>query len=75
MMCLAIPLKIIEIKGNEAIGEMNGIKRSIRIDLLSKAKVGDYVMVHAGFALDIISEELAKETIEVIREVNEAAKG
>lgn len=73
-MCLALSLKVVEIKGNEAIGEMNGIRRNIRVDLLSKVKVGDYVMVHAGFALDVIQEELAKETMKAIEEVYLASK-
>lgn len=72
-MCLGIPLKIIEINGNNAIGEMNGIKRNIRVDFIKDIKIGDYVMVHAGFALDKMNEELAKETIQCINEVNEAA--
>jgi hydrogenase expression/formation protein HypC len=72
-MCLGIPLKIVVIDGCEAIGEMNGIKKKIRVDLLPNLQLGDYVMVHAGFALEIIDEVLAKDTLEAIIEVNMAA--
>ena len=68
-MCLGIPLKIIEINGMEAIGEMNGVKNKMRIDLLPKVKLNDYVMVHAGFGIEIINDALAKETIETLMEL------
>lgn len=70
-MCLGIPLKIIEIKGMEAIGEMTGVKNKIRIDLLPNLKLGDYVMVHAGFGIEILNETLAMETIETLMELEE----
>jgi hydrogenase expression/formation protein HypC len=70
-MCLGIPLKIIEINGMEATGEMNNVKNKIRIDLLPKLKLGDYVMVHAGFGIEIIDEVLAKETLETYTELEE----
>lgn len=72
-MCLGVPLKIVELNGSTAVGEMNGIRKKIRIDLLPSLKLGDYVMVHAGFALEIIDETLAQETLEAILEVAEAA--
>lgn len=68
-MCLGIPLKIVEIKDVEAIGELNGIKRKIRIDLVKNVNVGDFVMVHAGFAIEIMKEEQAKEAIEIFKEL------
>lgn len=74
-MCLGIPLKIMEINGTEAVGEMYGIKRKIRIDFLNDLKLGDYVMVHAGFALEIIDPEFARETMDALAEVEKAALG
>lgn len=71
-MCLGIPLKIIKLQGNEAVGEMNGIERKIRIDLVPKVELGDYVMVHAGFAIEIINEEAAKETLEILKDMEKA---
>lgn len=73
-MCLGLPLKVVEISGNNAVGEMNGIKRKIRIDFIKNLKIGDYVMVHAGFALDKMNEKLANETKECINEVIEAGQ-
>jgi len=77
-MCLGIPLKVIEINGMEAIGEMNGVKNKIRVDLLPKLKLGGYVMVHAGFGIEIVDDTLARETIETLMEIedimNEGAK-
>lgn len=72
-MCLGLPLKVVEVNGNNAVGEMNGIKRNIRIDFIKDLKIGDYVMVHAGFALDKMDKKLADETKECINEVIEAA--
>ncbi len=69
-MCLGVPLKIVSIENDkEAVGEMNGIKKKIRIDLLPNIKCGDYVMVHAGFALEKIDESLAKDTMDALEEV------
>lgn len=73
-MCLGIPLKIVEINGNDAFGELNGIKQKVRVDLLPQLKIGDYVMVHAGFAIEILDETLAKDTLETVLELEEVMK-
>ncbi|SEF76884.1 hydrogenase expression/formation protein HypC [Caloramator fervidus] len=73
-MCLAVPLRIVEINGNEALAELDGVKMKVRIDLIKDLKVGDYVYVHAGFAINKLDEKLAKENIELIKEVANAAK-
>lgn len=73
-MCLGIPLKIIEINDKEAIGELNGVKRKVRVDLLPNLKLGDYVMVHAGFAIEIMNEEAAKDTLDAVKEIEEIMK-
>jgi len=72
-MCLAIPLKIAEINGKEAMAEIEGVKRKIRIDFIKELKVGDYVIVHAGFAIEKLDEKLALENMELIKEVTDAA--
>ncbi|PRR78719.1 Hydrogenase isoenzymes formation protein HypC [Clostridium liquoris] len=69
-MCVGIPLKVLEIQDKEAIGEISGVKRKIRIDFLPNLNIGDYVMTHAGFALDLIKQEDANEIIEAIKLVN-----
>ncbi|ERI91274.1 hydrogenase assembly chaperone HypC/HupF [Clostridiales bacterium oral taxon 876 str. F0540] len=72
-MCLGLPLKIIEISGKEAVGELNGIRRKVRIDLIENLNVGEYVMVHAGFAIEKIEEADALETLEIVDELEKAA--
>lgn len=70
-MCLGIPLYIVEINGKEAYGELNGVRRKIRVDLIKDLKLGDYVMVHAGFAIEIMKEEQAKDTLKILEELEE----
>ncbi len=71
-LCLAVPHRIIEINGNEAIAEIGGIRKKTRIDLLENVKVGDYVLVHAGFAIEKLNPEEAKEIIDAWREITES---
>ena len=71
-MCLAIPLKLIEINGNDAVGEAMGMRRKVRVDLISEPKIGDYVMVHAGFAIERLAEEQALEDFETWEELQHA---
>ena len=67
-MCLAIPSIIEKIKDNMAIIDVDGVKRTVSLLLLEDAKVGDYVIVHAGFALHKIDEAVAMESLEILRE-------
>jgi len=70
-MCLAIPGKIINIDKNSEYSYVDygeGTKRKINVSLVA-AKVGDYVLVHAGFAIQIIDEKDAKETLEMFKEM------
>ena len=70
-MCLAIPLEIVEINGNDAIGARNGVRRKIRLDFIENPKVGEYVIVHAGFAIERLGEEEAKASMEAAKEVED----
>ena len=63
-MCLAIPLKLIEINGKNATGEAMGMTRQVRVDFIKEPQVGDYVMVHAGFAIERLPEGQALADIE-----------
>lgn len=72
-MCLGVPLKIVEINGKEALGELNGVRKKIRVDLIENLKLGDYVMVHAGFALEIMKEKEANDTLRIFEEIHELA--
>jgi len=71
-MCLAVPLKIESRDGPEGIGEFDGVRRKIRLDFVPDAKVGDYVIVHAGFAIEILDKKQAEEDREAFREVTDA---
>ncbi len=73
-MCLAVPLKLIEINGKDAVGEAMGMRRPIRVDFIPDPKIGDYVMVHAGFAIERLSETQAAEDLEVWEELADALK-
>lgn len=71
-MCLAIPMEIIEIKDNNmATVSANGATRDIALDLVPSANVGDYALVHAGFAIEIVDAEYARQTLELIEEMAE----
>ncbi|MBC8198979.1 MAG: HypC/HybG/HupF family hydrogenase formation chaperone [Desulfobacterales bacterium] len=67
-MCLAIPSKIIKIENNMGTIDVDGVKRETSLLLLEDAKVGDYVIVHAGFALHKIDESVARETLQLLKE-------
>lgn len=71
-MCLAVPLKLIEINGKDAVGEAMGMKRRLRVDFIEDPRPGEYVMVHAGFAIERLSEEQALEDIQAWEEVQDA---
>jgi len=71
-MCLAVPLKLIEINGKEAVGESLGMRRSVRVDFIENPQIGDYVIVHAGFAIERLPEEQALEDIGAWEEVQHA---
>ena len=71
-MCLAVPLKLIEIDGKNAVGEAMGMKRRVRVDFIENPQLGEYVMVHAGFAIERLSETQAMEDIQAWEEVQDA---
>jgi len=73
-MCLAIPAQITEIKeDNMAQVDILGVTRDVSIDLTPAAKEGDYVLVHAGFAIEVVDPEFAQETIDLVRQFPELA--
>ena len=73
-MCLAVPLKIVEINGKEAVGERHGLRRNIRLDFAADAQIGDYVIVHAGFAIEKMNAQQAEENLAAIQEVENALR-
>ena len=68
-MCLGIPMKIISIDGTDIVAEVDGVKRGASLMILDEEVViGDYVVVHAGFAISRLDEAEALETLELMRE-------
>jgi hydrogenase expression/formation protein HypC len=70
-MCLAIPVRIVEIDGDKAVVDAMGNQFRARTTLLPQAKLGDLVLIHAGFAISMIDEEEAKKTWQLIAEIDE----
>ena len=68
-MCLAVPAKVIEKKGSDAVVEIGGVKRKASLMLLPDVQTGDYVILHAGFAISKLDENEAKETLELIKQL------
>lgn len=71
-MCLAIPMQIVEVMpdGMARVSAM-GATRDVALDLTPQAAVGDYVLVHAGFAIEVVDELYAAETLELIRDMSD----
>ncbi len=70
-MCLAIPARIVELEGDKAVVDAMGNRWKARTTLLAEAKLGDLVLIHAGFAISLVDEEEAKETWQLIAEIND----
>ena len=72
-MCLAIPAKVLEVKGDSARVDFgNGTIRAVNVALLDRVRVGQYVIVHAGFAIQVMDKSEAKKTLDVWKEMLEA---
>ena len=70
-MCLAIPARIVELDGDRAVVDAMGNRWKAKTTLLPEAKLGDLVLIHAGFAISLVDEEEAKKTWQMITEINE----
>lgn len=70
-LCLAVPAKIVEIKeDSKAVVDFGGVEREVSLQLVEdKVKVGAYVLVHVGFAIEVIDEKEAQETLEIWQEL------
>ena len=73
-MCLAIPALIKSIKGQQAVADIEGVTRDISLQLTPEAKVGDYVLLHTGYAINIIDTDEADETLKLLREISEVSE-
>jgi hydrogenase expression/formation protein HypC len=73
-MCLAIPARIIELQGDRAVVDAMGNRWRAKTTLLPEAKLGDLVLIHAGFAISLVDEEEAKETWQLLAEIDNFQK-
>jgi hydrogenase expression/formation protein HypC len=73
-MCLAVPLRIVAIAGDLATVEMGGVMRQVSLVLTPEAQEGDYVLVHTGFAINVLDEAEARETLALLAELEEASR-
>jgi len=71
-MCLGVPAKILETGDGAAVVELGGVRREISVMLIDDVAVGEWVIVHAGFAIEKLSEEEAEQTLALFREIAEA---
>lgn len=70
-MCLGIPMRVIEREGDSGLVEMGEVKYEAGFQLVDEAKVGDYVILHAGFAIQKLDEQEARETLSLLQEMRE----
>ena len=69
-MCLAIPARIVELEGDKAVVDAMGNRWRAKTTLLPEAKLGDLILIHAGFAISLVDEEEAKKTWQLIAEIS-----
>lgn len=63
-MCLAVPMKLVSMDGADGVAEVGGVRRSVRLDLVAEVvALGDHLLVHAGYAIQIVDEDEARETL------------
>ena len=73
-MCLAVPMKVVEVKGNTARVEQGNLSREARVDFIDGVKPGDFLLVHAGIAIERVDPEEAEETLRIIRMITDEVR-
>jgi hydrogenase expression/formation protein HypC len=68
-MCLAIPALVKSISGSKGIVEIDGVTREVSLQLTPEARVGDYVLLHTGYAINVIDAAEAQETLKLLRQM------
>ncbi len=68
-MCLAVPGKVVSLKETSAIVDFGNVKREVSVNLVPGIQVNDYVLVHAGFAIEILNQREALETLKLFQEI------
>ncbi len=71
-MCLAIPAKVVEIAGDQGVIDMGGVRKEISLSLVDGVSVGDYVIVHVGYALNKLDPDEAERTLALFAEMGAA---
>ena len=74
-MCLAVPAEVLSIQGHEAEVDFGGVRRRISVVLTPDVHVGDYVVIHTGFAISILDQEEAQQTLKLFQELDEFSAG
>lgn len=68
-MCLGIPMEIVKVDGAKGVAAAEGLRREVDLSFLKGVRKGDYVIIHAGFAIEKLDKEKAKETLALYREM------
>lgn len=74
-MCLAIPAKLLEVNGDEGTIDVGGVRKTVALTLVENARAGQYVLLHAGYAIEVIDEAEARELAALHRMIDDAAEG
>ncbi len=72
-MCLAVPTRVLSVTDQQAEVELAGVRRQVSVALTPEVRVGDYVLIHAGFAINVLDEQEAQETLALFEELEEFA--
>jgi hydrogenase expression/formation protein HypC len=70
-MCLAVPVRVVSINGNAAEVDIGGVTKSVSVLLTPEVRVGDYVLLHTGFAITVVDEAEANETMKLFQEMTD----
>ncbi|MCX5668385.1 MAG: HypC/HybG/HupF family hydrogenase formation chaperone [Candidatus Omnitrophica bacterium] len=69
-MCLAVPMRIVEVKGGEGFVESSGLRRKANFSLIKAPRIGEYVLLHAGFAIERVKEKEAQKTLRALKSMS-----
>ena len=73
-MCLGIPAQVMELAESVAVVEVGGVRREVSVELLDDVTAGDWVIIHAGFAISVMDENEARETLLLFKEMADASR-
>ncbi len=69
IVCLAVPMQVISLDGDSAICEIDNVRRKASVTMIENPQIGDYVLIHAGFAIEKLNEEEAEESLVIFRDM------